>query len=62
MLTMKNQTQVKRLPLQKRCRKGHRLTGDNIYYRPDGYPACRECMLEADKRYREKQQEVIGGK
>jgi hypothetical protein len=34
------------------------MTADNTYIRPDGYPACRECMLDADKRYREKKEQV----
>lgn len=38
----------------RRCRNGHRQTKENIYVRPDGYKACRECMLAADKRYRER--------
>lgn len=28
------------------------MTKENTYVRPDGYRACRECMLEADRRYR----------
>lgn len=36
------------------------MTPDNSYKRPDGYDACRECMLNADKRYREKQKEQVG--
>lgn len=47
--TMKNLTAKIR-----RCRKGHRLVKENIYVRPDGYEACRECMLLADKKYRAK--------
>jgi hypothetical protein len=36
------------------------MTADNTYIRPDGYGACRECMLDADKRYREKTKEQGG--
>jgi hypothetical protein len=25
------------------CHEGHRMVGDNIYVRPDGYVQCREC-------------------
>jgi hypothetical protein len=40
----------------KKCRKGHLMTAENSYQRKDGYMACRECMLEADKRYRDREQ------
>lgn len=55
---MQNITFEKRKPRQKLCRNGHPLREGNVYYRPNGYPACRQCMLDADKRYREKQKEV----
>lgn len=39
-----------------RCRRGHRLTPENIYMRKDGYRQCRDCMLLADKRYHRRRQ------
>lgn len=37
-----------------KCIKGHKLTGDNVYYRPDGRGRqCRECMrIRAREAYR----------
>lgn len=34
------------------CRRGHELTKDNTYHRPDGYPACRVCRNMATSRSR----------
>lgn len=47
-------------PIRARCRKGHRLVAGNIYWRRDGHARCRECMLEADKRYRERKAALHG--
>lgn len=48
-------TTVPKPPKKKYCKNKHELTPDNIYYRRNGYGQCRECMLLADKRYRQSQ-------
>lgn len=34
------------------CKHGHPLTGSNLYVRPDGDRACRECRKLADQRHK----------
>jgi hypothetical protein len=29
---------------QTHCKRGHGLSGDNLYIRPDGHRSCKECM------------------
>ena len=36
------------------CLQGHRLSGDNLYVRPDGERVCRTCRAERARRYRTK--------
>jgi hypothetical protein len=56
--TIEEQVANKRLTTVDRCRRGHRMSEENTYIRPDGYRACRDCMLDADKRYRENKKRV----
>jgi hypothetical protein len=30
-------------PVKDTCRRGHLLTSENVYYRPDGYGTCKAC-------------------
>jgi hypothetical protein len=34
------------------CVNGHKLTSENIYYHPNGYPECKTCKKERLKKYR----------
>lgn len=36
---------------QQTCVRGHDLSGDNLYIRPDGHRECRECHSLAKQRY-----------
>lgn len=36
------------------CKRGHPLSGDNLYLRPDGHRACRECQRSHDAGWRAK--------
>lgn len=44
----RNHTNSKR----SRCKRGHRLSGDNVYVAPNGNRACRECNRAAWRAYR----------
>lgn len=32
------------------CPRGHPMSGDNLYFRPDGKRECRQCILECERR------------
>src|ERR1700722_15057344 len=34
------------------CKRGHELSGDNVYFARDGSPRCRACCVSADKAKR----------
>ena len=34
-------------PSKTHCKRGHRFTGENTYYAPDGQRRCRICLREA---------------
>jgi hypothetical protein len=40
--------------LAESCSKGHSLGGDNLYMRPDGKRACRECRRAAMAKFYER--------
>lgn len=40
---------------KKVCIHGHRLSGPNLYRRPDGARGCRACLRDGSIRYRERQ-------
>ncbi len=42
-----------------KCRKGHQMTPENTYNRPDGNKACRRCGIEATMRYIQKKRNNI---
>ena len=42
-----------RKPMDK-CSRGHDLSGENVYLRPDGKRGCRECRKLAMKRFYER--------
>lgn len=44
------------------CKRGHPLTGDNIYFHPkDGKRACATCRADASTRHRQKARLAAGG-
>lgn len=45
--------------LRTHCRRGHRLTGRNLYKRSDGTHRCRTCMLAANRAYRVRRKEKV---
>lgn len=47
--THRNQNTQKKL-----CKRGHRLTGDNLYIKPDGNRNCRTCHREGERARRQR--------
>lgn len=44
-----------------KCKRGHRLTGDNLIITPKGYRFCKECKyLRYHRYYVRKQQGLVG--
>lgn len=41
------------------CKKGHELSGSNLYVRPDGYRTCRTCQGERSRTYKAKRRAMI---
>lgn len=42
-----------------RCKRGHLMSGTNVYVTPDGYRCCRECRRERSRRYRREQGQAV---
>lgn len=43
------------------CLRGHSMTPDNTYVRPDGDHICRICKIERDRTYRRRKRERATG-
>lgn len=40
------------------CNKGHQLSGENLYVKPNGDRACRACMVQRTKEWRARQKKT----
>lgn len=40
------------------CTHGHPLSGENLYVKPNGERGCRQCRLEASRRYKARRREA----
>lgn len=49
-------------PAMESCRKGHPLSGENVYERPDGKRGCRKCRRENMREFNARRKERIGGR
>lgn len=41
-----------RREVRSKCRRGHELSGENLYMTPNGRRQCRECKAMATRRWR----------
>ena len=50
---------MKQKKVIRHCRKGHPLTAETTYMRPDGYAECRICLRETKQKYKAKRKEEL---
>jgi len=49
-----------RKALKSHCYRGHLLSGDNVYYYPNGKRACRACINIATRNYKQRHPDYLG--